>query len=172
MEKRKYAFAANFFRWDILHRYGGIYLDTDVELLQPIDALCEGDDALFAGAYAYHFVDTAVIGCAKGCSIAQRMASLLAEGCRLAQHTSLFNETLHDMGYRWDDRNADDEVQRTGDVTIYPKYRFYPKSCGYSLNPQLFRSTTLMVHHYANSWVGGGAENLINELRTYNDYNL
>lgn len=35
-EKKKYAFASDYARFDLLYRYGGIYLDTDVELLKRI----------------------------------------------------------------------------------------------------------------------------------------
>lgn len=33
----KWAFVSDFARVDILHRHGGVYLDTDVELLKPLD---------------------------------------------------------------------------------------------------------------------------------------
>mgnify|MGYP000031342122 FL=1 len=35
-EREMYAFASDYARFDILYRYGGVYLDTDVELLQKI----------------------------------------------------------------------------------------------------------------------------------------
>ncbi|HEO6600128.1 glycosyltransferase family 32 protein [Streptococcus agalactiae] len=39
----KYAFVSDYARLDIIYQYGGIYLDTDVELIKPIDDLlnCE-----------------------------------------------------------------------------------------------------------------------------------
>lgn len=38
-EKKQYMYATDYARKDILYRYGGIYLDTDVELLKPFDDL-------------------------------------------------------------------------------------------------------------------------------------
>lgn len=35
-EKKKWAFVADFARFDVLNQYGGVYFDTDVELLKPI----------------------------------------------------------------------------------------------------------------------------------------
>lgn len=35
-ENRKWAFVADYARFDVLNRYGGVYFDTDVELLKPI----------------------------------------------------------------------------------------------------------------------------------------
>ncbi len=39
LEQKKYMYATDYARKDILYRYGGIYLDTDVELLKPLDDL-------------------------------------------------------------------------------------------------------------------------------------
>ncbi len=39
MEHRQYMYATDLARKDVLYTYGGIYLDTDVEILRPIDDL-------------------------------------------------------------------------------------------------------------------------------------
>ena len=36
---KKYAFVADYMRFDILYNYGGVYLDTDVELLRSLNSL-------------------------------------------------------------------------------------------------------------------------------------
>ncbi len=36
-EARKYAFVSDYARFWVLYRYGGVYFDTDVEVLKPID---------------------------------------------------------------------------------------------------------------------------------------
>lgn len=36
-EAKKYAFVSDYARFDILHQFGGLYFDTDVELIKPID---------------------------------------------------------------------------------------------------------------------------------------
>ena len=38
---KKYAFVSDYARLVVLYRYGGIYLDTDVELVRPLDELLE-----------------------------------------------------------------------------------------------------------------------------------
>lgn len=40
-EAKKWAFVSDVARLDILYNYGGIYLDTDVEIIKPIDDLLE-----------------------------------------------------------------------------------------------------------------------------------
>lgn len=39
LEHRQYMYATDMARKDILYTYGGIYLDTDVEILRPLDEL-------------------------------------------------------------------------------------------------------------------------------------
>lgn len=43
IEAKKYAFASDVLRTDILYNHGGIYFDIDVELLKPIDGLLSND---------------------------------------------------------------------------------------------------------------------------------
>ena len=46
-DAKKWSFVSDFTRLDIICRYGGIYLDTDVELIKSIDGLL--DDDFFCG---------------------------------------------------------------------------------------------------------------------------
>ncbi len=39
-EEKKYAFLSDFARLEIIEKNGGIYFDTDVELIKNIDFLC------------------------------------------------------------------------------------------------------------------------------------
>lgn len=43
LRKKKYAFAADYIRAKVLNEQGGIYLDTDMLLLKPIDVLLNND---------------------------------------------------------------------------------------------------------------------------------
>ena len=38
---KKYAFVSDYARLAVLYEYGGVYLDTDVELVRPLDELLE-----------------------------------------------------------------------------------------------------------------------------------
>lgn len=46
IEAKKFAFASDVLRTEILYNYGGIYLDIDVELIKPIDNLIANVDCL------------------------------------------------------------------------------------------------------------------------------
>ena len=44
---KKWAFVSDYARLDIIYNNGGIYLDTDVELIKPLDKIIEDVDAFF-----------------------------------------------------------------------------------------------------------------------------
>ena len=64
-ENKKYAFAADYIRFYALYHYGGIYLDSDVEVLRNFDDLL--DLPYFIGAEKAQTPEAAVVGAEKGC---------------------------------------------------------------------------------------------------------
>lgn len=64
-EAKKYAFAADYIRFYALYHHGGIYLDSDVEVLRSFDPLLELP--YFAGAETAGTIEAAVLGAEKGC---------------------------------------------------------------------------------------------------------
>lgn len=64
-EAKKYAFAADYIRFYALYNYGGIYLDSDVEVLRSFDPLL--GLPYFAGAETAGTIEAAVLGAEKGC---------------------------------------------------------------------------------------------------------
>ena len=41
--EKKYAFLSDYVRWVVVAEHGGLYFDTDVELINPIDGLMNND---------------------------------------------------------------------------------------------------------------------------------
>ncbi len=64
-EARKYAFAADYIRFYALYHHGGIYLDSDVEVLRRFDDLL--DLPYFIGAEKAGTPEAAIIGAEAGC---------------------------------------------------------------------------------------------------------
>lgn len=63
-EAKKYAFAADCIRIYALYHYGGIYLDTDVEVIKNFDDLLHLP--YFAGTEGGNWIEAAVLGAEKG----------------------------------------------------------------------------------------------------------
>lgn len=64
-EKKKYAFAADYIRFYALYTMGGIYLDSDVEVLKRFDDLL--DLPYFVGAEKAGTPEAAIMGAEQGC---------------------------------------------------------------------------------------------------------
>lgn len=62
-EKKQYAFVADYFRLKALHEYGGVYLDTDVELHQPLEKYLYS--RAFFAFETPDYVNAAIIGAEK-----------------------------------------------------------------------------------------------------------
>ena len=61
---KKYAFAADYIRFYALYNYGGIYLDSDVEVLKSFDDLLNSKS--FIGFEYLSVPEAAIIGAEKG----------------------------------------------------------------------------------------------------------
>lgn len=64
-EAKKYAFAADYIRFWSLYNYGGIYLDSDVEVLKSFDEQLQNKS--FIGFEYLNIPEAAVVGAEKGC---------------------------------------------------------------------------------------------------------
>lgn len=58
-DNRKFAFASDVLRLDILNKFGGVYLDVDVELLKPIDEFM--DSYCFTGFETSRLINPGLI---------------------------------------------------------------------------------------------------------------
>lgn len=143
---KRYAYVSDIARLVVLLRYGGIYLDTDVELLKPLDDLlyntcfmgAENDNTvntgLILGAEANHpfikshleYYETAQVDYAKPCTvITSELLGLSAES---------INDVIKIKG-----------------VTIYPSDYFCPlKNIG--RGPLELTDNSFSIHHYSLSW--------------------
>lgn len=64
---KKYAFVTDFVRLYVLYNYGGIYMDTDVELLKPLDSFLRYE--AFSGFESAQFVPTGLMAAKEGVPI-------------------------------------------------------------------------------------------------------
>lgn len=62
-EQKKYVFVSDVARWYAVYNYGGIYLDTDVEILKPFDDLLRYN--AFIGYESPNLISTATFGAKK-----------------------------------------------------------------------------------------------------------
>lgn len=153
-ENKKWGFVPDYARLDIIYNHGGIYLDTDVELVKNIDDLLYQKG--FAGFESKRYVNLGVgFGAVKGLPIIKNMMDMY-ENMKFVNEDGSLNlvasphyqtQALEEQGLL-----ADGEYQRVGDMTIYPEKVLSGKS--WTTRRVILHSYTRSVHHFDASWVG------------------
>lgn len=150
LKKKKWGFLPDFARLDIIYENGGIYLDTDVELVKSVDGL-RSNEAFFCTEVTGGINEGSGFGAAKGNPLVGRLREIYQE---LNEETPfLFNTCLgkeigvfYDFGYQNNGR-----FQLLDDKTaIYP----FPVMSPYIKETGETRQTTATVgiHHFDGSW--------------------
>lgn len=149
---------SDYTRMDALSKFGGVYLDTDIDLLRPLDPL-RGDSA-FLGFQAGderpgELVNGAVFGAAPGHWLPVSIRRIFDEefdgrtDIGSFAGPGLITRVLRGHGL---ERYSDQPV-KVRDVTLYPKRYFYPYSWTETYSPDVISPDTYAVHRWAETWV-------------------
>lgn len=151
-QNKIWGFVPDYARIDIVYNNGGIYLDTDVELIKNID------DLLYQKGFS-GFQDEETVafglgfGAIKGLPILKAMMkyyeklSFVGKGGKLnltaspVYNTSILSE--HGL-------ISNGEYQKVADMTIYPA-KVLSGKCMYTMRT-VIKPWTYAVHHYDGSW--------------------
>ena len=143
---KKYAFTSDYVRLWALYNYGGIYMDTDVEVYKPLDEFLNEEG--FTGFEDVNYPSTATLGAEKGNPVIRKMMDwyeshdfILYEDWRdyiKNQRTStcVQSNILSELGI---DRKRN-EMQHIEHFTVYPTNYFFTKGEGYT------------YHSFSGSW--------------------
>lgn len=149
----KFAFVSDYVRVYALYHYGGIYLDTDVEVFKPFDDLLHHES--FWGFEQENFIATSTIGAAKGNKLIQTFMDsysqknfILADGSfDSLTNVAMITKLLGDWGVKPD--GSYQEIEGIG--AFYPQTYFSPYDY---INCRHFNtSNTYAMHHFYKSWL-------------------
>lgn len=153
----KYAFVSDYARFWILYHYGGVYFDTDVEVIRPIDDIINrggflGVESNRNGIYTVNpglgfaaTQGTAVIG--EMMNLYSTFHFINTDGASdLKNIVEITTDYLSSKGLQ-----NTDEIQECCGFTIYPKDYFCP--IDYDTRELKITENTRTIHHYAESWV-------------------
>ena len=164
--ERKYAFVSDYARFWILYNHGGLYFDTDVEIIKPLDKViergafmgCEQDytpteNGSFARGAGFAVNPGLGIGAEAGLPIYKEILDkyaalrfLHADGSPNTKTiVSYTTELMEEKGL-----SQENAIQCIDGVYIYPKDYFGPKD--YVTNHINITENTLAIHHYNATW--------------------
>lgn len=152
IQAKKYAFASDVFRTEILYNEGGIYLDIDVEIIKPLDD-CLKDKACVMGFETSGLLNPGLILASEKHNedlknILEIYKNKEFNVDNLAKSTVCYVYTEYFKQFGLLEEN---KTQTIGKTTFYASEYFSPKS----LTDGKLRKTknTLTIHHYCASWV-------------------
>lgn len=149
---RKWGFVPDYARLDIIYEYGGIYLDTDVELVQGLDDMLYQKG--FAGFESKNYVNLGLgFGAVKGLPIIKNMRDVY-EGQHFKNIDGSLDLTASPV-YQTDflvqkGLQLNGEYQKIDDLVIYPEKMFSGK-CPYTRRVRLLPYTK-SIHHFEATW--------------------
>lgn len=155
-EAKKWAFVSDYARFKILYENGGVYLDTDVELLKPLDGLLVNGSFMGCENYSINEIKVATgLGCA-----AEPGNGFYAEVIKNYENSHFLNpdgsQNLYHVVARITDllkkhglKNSS-EIQRVCGITIYPAEYL----CPIDQRDESLKITknTYSIHHYMATW--------------------
>ena len=146
LEKKYYAFAADYVRLYALYIEGGIYLDTDMEIVKDLSPLL--NSKLFLGYESKDLINVAIIG-------SEKNHFLLKEIMQTLEQSNNY-ETIPKVITNIFDKNPD--LYRDESIKIYPPKFFYPynpydpERKDLELMYMDIVEDTYAIHHWGKSW--------------------
>lgn len=151
-QAKKYAFVSDYARFDILYQYGGVYFDTDVEVIKPIDALLQKGP--FAGIESPGALNA-------GLGISSRQREPIYREILDSYSSAVFINAKGELDLTTVVERVSDIFKRHGlihaniiqqvcGITIYPIDYFNPKDAQTGLIS--ITENTYTIHHFAASW--------------------
>lgn len=151
-EEKKYAFVSDYVRYAVLQKYGGIYFDTDVELIKPLDKIVENGPFLGCEKRPNGEKEMVAPGVGMGAVPNMRIYNEILEKYR-SMEFSLKNEVtvvdlttniLKKYGY------VEGTYAKVEGINIYPADFFCPLN--YFTGEMNITENTVSIHQYSDSW--------------------
>lgn len=151
-KKKKWAFVSDFARFWILYNYGGVYFDTDVELLKPMDHILNAGP--FMGCEDINYIGPGLgIAAPAGLKLYKEIIdSYLTDHfvdrygvINLETVVTRVTDILRNKGF-----SGKNKIEIVDGIYIYPTEYF----CPLNLKTREINITcnTYAIHHYTASW--------------------
>lgn len=164
-EEKKYAFAADYIRFYALYNYGGIYLDSDVEVLKNFDELL--NCSCFFGYEFSGLPEAAVIGAVPELKWIGTILQYYESKC-FKNTDGTLNKVVAPLVVKYFFEQTekvklltDGDIHRFGNFVVYPNEFFSPKN-SFKSNEINITKNTICIHHFNAGWI---KESFINKLK-------
>lgn len=157
-QSKKWAFVSDYARFKILYEYGGIYFDTDVEVIKDFSPILEGGAFMGCERKATDSCMAVAPGLGLGVNPGLGLYKEIIddyEQCSFYKNDGSIN--LYTVVERTTDilkkygLKSKDSIQEIAGVSIYPKEYFCPIDV---ITGELeITENTYSIHHFAGTWL-------------------
>lgn len=164
-DNEMWAFVSDYVRLLVLYEHGGIYLDTDVELLSNFDHLLDNDS--FVGFESRYNLGSAVIGSKKDNQWIRDLLEVyngkhfidLNGELDKTPNTKYFTDvTVDRYGLK-----LNNKLQYLNNLTVYPRDYFYSENL-YTHKTKM-TDNSICIHHWEASWCKDKVPTIKSEIR-------
>lgn len=145
-------------RLDILDRFGGIYMDSDIEVLKRLDGFLKEPafSSFEAGDPTQVFLPTGMMASERGGKWVKYLKSYYSPERSFFRADNSIDDTpntatITRMTVDKYGIELNNKLQRLNDFTMYPSEYFCPKS--WSTRKINLTKNTHTIHHFAASWL-------------------
>lgn len=166
-EAKKWAFVSDVARLYALVNYGGIYMDTDVEVLKPLDELLKYEAV--SGFETEHSIPTGLMAACKGHRLFDELLHeydtihFKKQDGSLDVTTNVTRITNTCLKYGFKPNN---QLQTVNGFTLLPKDYLCPKD--YITKKVNITNNTMVIHHFDGSWLSEEAKYKMNIIHKLN----
>ena len=154
---KKYAFVSDYARFWIMFHYGGIYFDTDVEVIKPIEDIITNGN--FLGVEQQDAGRITInpglgFGMEKNVIIISDLMKIYQNSHFICEGSIVKAKNIVEITTDYLLKNGlvnTNKVQLCCGCTIYPKDYFCP--IDYNTRELKITANTRTIHHYAESWI-------------------
>lgn len=150
-ESKKWAFITDYVRLKVLYEYGGIYMDTDVEVCKPLDPFLF--ERAFSGFENEHQIPTGIMAGEEGHPFFEKLLEYYNDR-HFIKEDGTFDittnvKTITAIGLE-NGFIPNDTKQTFCDFTVYPHDYFCPKN--FDTGEIYITERTVCIHHFDGSW--------------------
>ena len=148
---KKWAFVTDYVRLKVLYQYGGIYMDTDVELIAPLDQYLKID--AFSGFENETQIPTGIMGSSAFHPFFYELLQYY-KGKHFIKEDGTFDDTTNVLtitnialknGFK-----PNNTLQTVCGMTFYPRDYFCPKD--HTTGKINLTDNSVCIHHFNGSW--------------------
>jgi FkbM family methyltransferase len=146
-----YAQKADIARYEVIRRFGGVYVDADMECVRPLDELLTEEVTFFSGREATGYIAIGLFGAVPNHALLDEMVASLPVSCLMNRRLGVSMQTGPGLlttivkRFKWEGRAG---------VRIFPLAFFYPYDYSEPWRRSEHFPDAFAIHHWGHSWKG------------------